>query len=111
MSILTLESLKQSLRVTHSADDALLQNLLDGAEAEAKRFTNRLELPGVVYSLPDADTLETVIADEPSVSPDVRTAVWLLVSARYDSRTADEAQGLRHAAETLLQPYRTMMGA
>lgn len=96
MSILSLESLKASLRVIHDEDDALLQELLDGAEAEACRILN-------LDGLPEGESLD--------VMPDVRTAVWLLVSADYEAPTADEAGKRRYAAETKLWPYRVRMGA
>lgn len=95
MSTLDLAALKASLRVTHNHDDALLQQLLDSAESEACQFLNR-------ESLPEGDDLE--------VKPDVRTALWLLVSARYEAPSTRDSFGYRRAAETLLWPYRCGLG-
>ena len=50
VSVTTLAAIKRYLRVTHTSDDTLLQDLLDSAEDEALRFMNRDELPGVAYS-------------------------------------------------------------
>jgi hypothetical protein len=54
VSVIGLPTIKAYLRVTHTSDDALLQTLLDAAEAEAMRYMNRSELPGAPY---DRDTL------------------------------------------------------
>lgn len=109
MSILTLASLKLSLPLTHSMDDADLQRLLDGAEAEACRFLNRSGLPTLPYSLPEPGDVETVPTDS-TVAADVRDAVFLLVRSRYDENDGDQIAKYRSAAETMLQPYRTMIG-
>lgn len=109
MSVIALATVKAYCRVTHSSDDGLLQDLLDGAEAEAMRFMNRSELPGSPYGLPEDSSSEPDIASEASVSPDVVVAVALLVACEYEADAEDRAK-LRAAAECKLQPYRTEMG-
>ena len=111
MSVIALATIKSYLRVTHSADDALLQVLLDAAEDEALRYMNRSELPGLPYSLPEDSSSEEDIDTEPAVAPSVVVGVALLVRAQYDETEADKMSVWRKAAETVLQPYRTEMGA
>ena len=109
MSVIALATVKQYLRVTHSLDDGLLQTLLEGAEAEAMRYMNRSELPGLPYDLPEDSSSEPDITTETLVAPDVVIAVALLVACEYEA-APDERETLRKAAEVKLTPYRTEMG-
>ena len=109
MSVIALATVKAYCRVTHSLDDALLQTLLDGAEAEAMRLMNRSELPGVEYALYEDSSSEPDITTEVAVAPDVVVGVALLVSCDYDAEPDDRAK-LRAAAEAKLFPYRMEMG-
>lgn len=109
MSVIALATVKAYCRVTHTGDDGLLQDLLDGAEAEAMRYMNRSELPGSPYDLPEDSSSEPDVTSESSVFPDVVIAVALLVSCEYDA-APDDREKLRKAAETKLTPYRTEMG-
>lgn len=111
MSVIALATVKQYLRVTHTGDDTLLQWLLDGAEQEAMRYCNRSELPGLPLTYPEDSSSEPDITTEPEIAPDVLAAVAILVRVQYDAVEADEAAKWRRVAETLLQPYRTEMGA
>ena len=111
MSVIALATVKAYLRVTHTSDDVMLQMLLDAAEDEALRFMNRTELPGTSYSLPEDSSSEPDIDTEPSVAPSVVVGVSLLVRAQYDETDADKMEVWRRAAENILQPYRTEMGA
>lgn len=108
MSVIGLTVIKQYLRATHTSDDALLQALLDSAEAEAMRYMNRSELPGAPYDLPEDSSSEPEVS-EAQVFPDVIVAVALLVAADYDAEP-DDRETLRRAAEVKLTPYRTEMG-
>lgn len=115
MSTITVATLKLYLRVVHSADDALLQVLLDGAEQEACRILNRTNLPTVPLEYPaesssEGPYSEEVPSSEDPVAPDVVLGVALLVKADYEATTPDEVAGYRKAAETKLQPYRAAMG-
>lgn len=109
MSIVTLAQVKADLRMIHSADDTLIQTLIDASEDEAKQFLNRTELPTLPYDLPDADDTE-VVATISNVAPSVYAAVFLLVKSKYEPKDANEIAALRQCAEVLLQPYRTMIG-
>lgn len=109
MSVIALATVKAYLRVTHTDDDALLQTLLDSAEAEAMRYMNRTYLPGANYELPEDSSSEVEVDLEQEAAPDVVVAVVLLVACEYEAQPDDRAT-LRRAAETKLMPYRTEMG-
>lgn len=111
MSVIALTTVKQYLRVTHTSDDTLLAWLLDAAEQEAMRYCNRSELPGLPVDYPEDSSSEVDVATETAVAADVVAAVAMLVRIQYDVLEADEAAKWRKAAETLLTPYRTEMGA
>jgi hypothetical protein len=89
MSVTSLALVKADLRVTHNADDALIQAYIDSAEDEAMCFLNLPELRG---------------------QPSVQAAIFLLVRARYDGSDPDDIRKIRECAETLLMPYRDNMG-
>lgn len=110
MSVISLATVKLYLRVKHTADDVMLQDLLDSAENEIALFCNRSELPGVTYSLPEDSSSEPDVTSEVQVAPSIVTAVCCLVKADYEC-DAEEAAKLRKAAEVKAGPYRTEMGA
>lgn len=116
MSVITLASVKRFLRVIHSADDVLLQGLVDSAEEEAMRFTNRTQLPTLPVDYPpeydssSSEIPEDVPSSEDPIASDVFTAVCLLVKADYEATTPEEITGYRKAAECKLWPYRAMLG-
>ncbi len=109
MSVVLLAQVKADLRMTHSADDDLLQTLINASEDEALRFLNRSELPTIPYDLPTALDPE-VTATQGNLAPSIYAAVFLLVRAKYEAKDASEIQALRLCAETLMQPYRTGVG-
>lgn len=112
MSLITLLEAKQELRVTHDQDDVLIQSYLDAAEDEALRFMDRAEFgticPCDVTSSSSSGSSSS--SSEIVIPPSVRSAVLLLVRARYGATTPDEIKGYRQAAETLLMPYRCGLG-
>lgn len=110
MSQITLQQVKDDLRVIHDADDDLLQILIDASEDEALRYMNRTELPTNPYDLPEEFSSEDVPSTGDPIVPSVYSAVFLLVRAKYEGKTADEIAALRLCAETILQPYRTEIG-
>lgn len=110
MSIVTLNQVKADLRVIHDQDDTLIQILIDASEDEALRFMNRSEMPTLPYDLPEESSTEDIPSTEDPVVPSVYAAIFLLVKAKYDGMNADEIEGLRKCAETILQPYRTEIG-
>lgn len=111
MSVVLLADLKRHLRVTHTSDDLLLQQLLDAAEGEALAFLDRDSLPRIGEECPDeCDTarVEDPVSDGDDLEPSVRVAVFLLVQATYE---AQDMKSLREAAHTLLWPFRCRLGA
>ncbi|MBV5296674.1 MAG: phage gp6-like head-tail connector protein [Rhodoferax sp.] len=116
MSVITLFQIKSDLRVLHNEDDSLLQILLDASEDEAMRFMNRTQLPTLPVDYPpvyDSNLVEQP-EDVPSsgdpLAPSVYAGVFLLVRSKYDSVDPAEISKLRACAETVLMPYRTVMG-
>lgn len=109
MSVINLQDVKQALRVIHSADDELLQQLLDSAEDEAMRFCNRTQLPTLPVDSPGASSSEDIPSSEDPIAASVFTAVVCLVKADYGAAPAD-AEHLRKAAEVKLMPYRIGLG-
>lgn len=109
MSVINLQDVKKALRVIHSADDGLLQQLLSAAEDEACRFCNRAQLPTLPVDSPESSSSEDIPSSEDPVAPSVFTAVICLVKADYEATPA-EAQQLRAVAETKLMPYRIGLG-
>lgn len=117
MSEITVAEFKAFARIIHSADDAMIQALIDTAEDECRRFLNRGQLATLPLDYPpvyDSSSSE-IPEDEPSsddpIAPSVRMAVYWLTQARYEGKDADEVQKIRGVAETLLFPYRTQLGA
>jgi hypothetical protein len=111
---ITLQDVKDTLRQTQSDDDALLNRLINSAENEALRFLNRSQLPTLPLEYPEFSSNDEVISEEvPSsedpVAPDVYNAVILLVQADYDGDPLKREE-YRHAAFSLLQPYRIGLG-
>lgn len=109
MSVINLQDVKRALRVIHSADDELLQQLLNSAEDEALRFCNRRQLPTLPRDNPEAPSSEDIPSSEDPIAPSVFTAVVCLVKADYEASPA-EAEQLRNAAEVKLMPYRIGLG-
>lgn len=107
MSVVSLAEAKAFLDVIHSGDDAKLQMLLNGAEAEALQFMNRTTFSGVC-PLP-GETGMTEVEDPDVIGDSARVAVLLLLQATYQS-TPDDAEMLRRAAEVKLMPMRCRMG-
>ena len=111
MSAVDVASIKRFLRVDHSHDDTLLQELLDSAESQALAFLNADSLAfvanqfGVQFESSEAST------SEPAIPPDILTAIKQLVRADYEGENAQEVASLRHLAESLLFPYRQELGA
>lgn len=108
--MITIDMIKQDLRIIHDADDSILQIYLNAAIDEALRYMNRTELPTLPYDLPEESSTE----DEPStgdpIAASVYAAIFLSVRAKYEGMDAAQIEGLRKAFEVLLQPYRTEIG-
>lgn len=113
MSTVTLDQLKAYLRLTHSSDDTLLQDLIDGAEDEALQFLDREYLPLRNDTAVDEDdsNLPELASDSDDLAPVVRMGIYLIVQAGYEGKDAAEMQAVRRAAEVKWMPYRNGLGA
>ena len=92
MNLVTLEEMKQHLRILHDFDDATIQIYLDSAEQHIKNFLG-------------VEDWEKV-ADAPAP---VKSAILLLAADLYQNRTmqADQALNNNRAFDLLLGPYIT----
>ncbi|GAB2913737.1 head-tail connector protein [Paralcaligenes ginsengisoli] len=99
MSVIDLTVAKNFLDIIHSADDAKLQVLLDGAEDEAVQFMNRANLI----------EWDSESSSEDPVPGSVIVGILLLLQATYQA-TPDDADKLRRAAEVKLMPHRLCLG-
>lgn len=116
MSTVTLTEVKAWLRVFHTADDVLLQTLLDSAEDEALRFLNRTQPPTLPLDYPpeydssSSELPEDIPSSEDPVAPSWRTGICLLVQAYYEAPDGDQRDKMRAAAQSVLFPYRAQLG-
>lgn len=111
MSVVSLATVKAWLRQTHDSDDALLRQLLDGAEDEALRYLGLTALPraGAACACDPVSGADPV-SDADDVAPIVRNGICALVQANYDGGTADEIERMRQVAFGMLRPYRCDWG-
>lgn len=110
MSTVTLAEVKRWCRVIHTADDALLQDLIDQAEDEALRFLNRTQPPTLPVDDPDSPSSEDIPSSEDPAAASFNKAVCILVQAAYETPKPDEQAKMRQNAEMVLFPYRTGLG-
>jgi len=103
MSVIALTEAKEFLRVIHNADDALVQRLLDAAEARASKFLGRESL--ITACAPTSSS-----SSSEALSPAVTMAVLLFVQSRYEASKPDEQLGLDRMAEDMLSPFRCGVG-
>lgn len=106
--VVTLEEVKQDLKVTHDADDTILRTYIDAAENEALQFMDRESFGDVCPC--DEVSSEEVSSETPVIPASVKTAVFFLVRGMYDASTPETVRGYRAAAETLLMPFRCRLG-
>jgi hypothetical protein len=128
-SIVKIEQVKAYLRITHSDDDVLLQDLIEQAEDECCQFLNRRSLPRRKQTgedpldsntLPEWDSnlldsnhhfpYREAVSDSDELATPVRGGIYLIVQGMYEGKDADEMQKIRTAAEVKWQPYRTKIG-
>lgn len=108
MSTLTLDSLKDYLRIIHDADDAMLQDLLDGAESEVLAFLNAESFEivknnfSVIYQSSSSSELE--------LPPDIYSCIKILVRSDYEESDPSKAKAWREHVERRLFPYRLELG-
>lgn len=110
MSFVTVAQAREWCRVVHREDDNLLQQLIDSAEDESRRFLNRTRLPTLPLDYPSSSSSEDVPSDDDPVAPSVVTAILILVQSRYEQPEPDKQASMRRNAETLLMPYRNDIG-
>lgn len=109
MSTITLDEVKEALRITDTDSDSLLQRLLESAEQECMRFTNRSELPTLPLEYPSESSSEEEESSNDPVAPDVANGIILMIQADYVANPMDRKK-FRAAAEELWMPYRRLMG-
>jgi hypothetical protein len=105
--------MKAYLRITHSADDVLLQDLIDGAEDEALRYLDRESLPRrneAADTEADSNTPDPA-SDADDLAPVVRIGIYLIVQSMYEGKDSSEVAACRAAAETKWSAYRGRLGA
>lgn len=113
MSTVSLEAVKAFLRTTHDEDDALLQDLIDGAEDEALQFLDRPSLPkrgDAAIDECDSNRVDDPASDSDDLAPVVRSGIYLIVQGMYEGKDAKEMQLVRMAAEVKWWPYRNQLG-
>lgn len=102
MSTVPLSIAKAFLNVIHNADDIILLQLLNGAEAEALNFLDRTDFGSIVMC--NEASSGTMI-----LPADAQLGVLILLQAAYQA-SPDEAEQLRRVAEVKLMPYRRNLG-
>lgn len=97
---------KRDLRITHNADDDLLDAYIANALTQVQEFLD-------VDSLDDVcDELSSDVSSNSGLTlpGPVKTAVLLLVRSMYDASTPDEITKLKAAAESTMFSYRKRLG-
>lgn len=113
MSVVTVEMAKRDLRVTHTSDDVLIQELIDDAEDECLQYIGRDELPKKGEPWPDeCDTAQVIelASDGDDLPGSLRRGILLIVSGAYEGKDLDEIAKIRKAAEVLWHPFRVNLG-
>jgi hypothetical protein len=104
VSAVTVAEVKAYLRLTHSSDDPLLQQLIDMAEDECLQYLDRDVLP----NLDDPNSTTTTTDGE--LAQSVRGGIYLLVQALYEGVAPDDMIALRSRVQTMIAPYRQKLG-
>lgn len=112
MPAISLESVKQYLRVTHNSDDETLTMLIDAAEAEALNYMDRKQLPRRGETAVDeCDSNDpTPVSDADDLARDVWLGCVLIVQGGYEGKDVAEMAAVRQLAEIKWQPYRNQWG-
>lgn len=108
MSSVDLATVKAWLRVIHTADDVLIQNLIDQAEDEALRFLDRSYPPTLPVDYP-SESEDVPSSGDPSAAS-WEKAICILVQQAYEQTDPDKANRMRLNVETVLFPYRRLLG-
>ena len=112
MSVVNVEEVRQDLLITHSADDAKLQRLIDAAKDEALRYLGLEALPRRTAECPECTSEGTPdpVSNGADLAPTVRDGIVLLVQAMYEGRDAAEMERVREVAFKKMRPYRCGWG-
>lgn len=112
MSTVRVAQVRAYLRITHRSDDALLQELINGAEDEALAYLDRPVLPRRgEFGVDECDSnTPAPVSDSDDLSPVVRMGIYLIVQGMYEGKDADEMTAIRRAAEIKWFPYRNQLG-
>lgn len=112
MSTVRVAQVRAYLRITHRSDDAMLQELINGAEDEILAYLDREVLPRRgEFGVDECDSnTPPPVSDSDDLSPVVRMAIYLLVQGMYEGKDADEMEAIRRAAEVKAFPYRNKLG-
>jgi hypothetical protein len=113
MTTVTVAEAKTNLRVIHSSDDALLEQLISDAEDECLQYINRTTLPKKGEPWPDeCDTAQVIepASDADDLPGSLRRGILLIVQGAYEGKSPEEVQKIRAAAEVLWHPFRVSLG-
>lgn len=110
MSVTDLTVVKRWLRVFHTGDDALIQDLIEQSEDESLRFLNRTEAPTLPLEYPSGSSSEEVPSSDDPVVRSFEKAICILVQASYEQPDPDKAAKMRDNAFAVLWPYRAQIG-
>ena len=111
MSVTSVAFVKRLMRVTHSADDVLLQELINSAEEEAIRYLGTDGLPRAGAECPDCTSGGSdPVSDSGDAPQGVLTGIALLVQALYEGVDAEEMEKVREQAFKHMRPWRCGFG-
>ena len=112
MQFIDLASVKQQLRVTHTASDAHIQSLLDESKQVASDYLNKtLFEDQAIMDASIADLNNDITAERALlVNHAVNGAIALLVEHRFYGVTGFDADKFKNRALDLLQPHRYLVG-
>ena len=111
MSVTNVAFVKRLLRVTHNADDVLLQELINSAEAEAVKYLGTDRLPRIGEDCPDCTSDGGApVSDSADTPQGILTGIALLVQADYEGFDAGEVERVREQAFKHMRPWRCGFG-
>lgn len=112
MSTVRVAQIRAYLRITHRSDDAMLQELINGAEDEALAYLDREVLPRRgEFQVDECDSnTPPLVSDSDDLSPMVRMGIYLLVQGMYEGKDAAEMEAVREVARQKFFPYRNKLG-
>ena len=112
MSTVRVAQIRAYLRITHRSDDAMLQELINGAEDEALAYLDREVLPRRgEFNVDELDSnTAPIVSDSDDLSPMVRMGIYLTVQGMYEGKDAAEMEAVREVARQKWFPYRNKLG-